>query len=392
MKIIVPPDQPENSQTLRVAVIGDPNVGKSSLINRLLRHKILPVSRKINTTRKNTLLVLTKDEFQIKFVDTPGVLHPEAKSRHCVPSSLVIDPDKAAGDVDLLGVVVDVKDKFRRNTLSKTVTKILHLHRNTPTILILNKVDAIVNKEGLLNTIVSLTNKQLEGKQIPVMSMKRTHTLSRRDNQTDFIDSVIKNFKTSREITGLSGSESEDTSTTVRGGAEAEEQTMSSGEASDEDDDLQLRRYLKRLDGCPESAVQGTGWSNFQEVFMVSALNDDGVDDLREYMFSCAKPGDWMYHSSVITDESPYKLAQNIVWEKMMDHVKFPVYELYPEIKLWQWDWDYDYLEIHMTITCSNTFLVASVVKEVSVIIEKAKEELRNLFKCNVKLHLLVKK
>lgn len=142
-----------------------------------------------------------------------------------------------------------------------------------------------MNKEGLLNTIVSLTNKQLEGKQIPVMSMKRTHRLSRRDNQTDFIDSVIKNFKTSREITGLSGSESEDTSTTVRGGAEAEEQTMSSGEASDEDDDLQLRRYLKRLDGCPESAVQGTGWSNFQEVFMVSALNDDGVDDLRVGIF-----------------------------------------------------------------------------------------------------------
>lgn len=134
-----------------------------------------------------------------------------------------------------------------------------------------------MNKEGLLNTIVSLTNKQLEGKRIPVMAIKRTHKLSRRDHQTDLIDSVIKNYKASKEIAGLSPGESEDTCITVGGEAKAEEETMSSGE----DDDLELKTYMKRLESCPESAVQGTGWSNFQEVFMISALNDDGVDDLR---------------------------------------------------------------------------------------------------------------
>ncbi|XP_062600231.1 GTPase Era, mitochondrial-like [Saccostrea cucullata] len=386
MKITLPPNQPDNSKILRMAIIGDPNVGKSTLINRLLQHKILPVSKKINTTRKNTLLVLTKDEYQIMFVDTPGVLNPKTKARHHVPSSLVLDPDKAADNVDLLGVVVDVKDKFRRNTLSKTVMRILHLHRNTPTILILNKVDSVVNKKGLLNTVISLTNKELDEKKIPLWMDKRTHKLRRREQQEDFVDSVIEKYKASKGSSGQSSSPLEDTG--VEGSNEewGEDQDVSS------DEDLEFRKYIERLKTCPETAVQKTGWSNFKEIFMVSALKDDGVDDLRDYMFSCAKPGDWLYHSSVLTDESPYKLAENIVWEKMMDFVKFPVYELHPQIKLWRWDWEADRLDVVMNIECANKFLVATVAREIPVIVEKAVEELRNLFKCLVRLELLVLK
>ncbi|XP_061166317.1 GTPase Era, mitochondrial-like [Saccostrea echinata] len=384
MKITMPPNQPDNSKILRMAIIGDPNVGKSTLINRLLQHKILPVSTKINTTRKNTLLVLTKDEYQIIFVDTPGVLNPKTKARHRVPSSLVVDPDKAADNVDLLGVVVDVKDKFRRNTLSKTVMKILHLHRNTPTVLILNKVDAVVNKKGLLNTIISLTNKELNEKKIPLWMDKRTHKLTRREQQEDFIDSVIEKYKASKTSSGQSSSKSEETCAEDTSEEQDEEQDVSS------DEDLDFRKYIARLNTCPETAVQKTGWSNFKEVFMVSALKDDGVDDLRDYMFFCAKPGNWQYHSSVLTDESPYKLAENIVWEKMMDFVKFPVYELHPQIKLWRWDWETDRLDVIMNIECGNKFLVATVAKEIPIIVEKAVEELRNLFKCLVRLELMV--
>eukprot|EP00105_Crassostrea_gigas_P041029 XP_019925177.1 PREDICTED: GTPase Era, mitochondrial-like [Crassostrea gigas] len=113
----------------------------------------------------------------------------------------------------------------------------------------------------------------------------------------------------------------------------------------------------------------------------------DSEDD---YILSCAKPGDWEYHSSIITSESPYKLAENIVWEKMMDFVEFPVYELHPKINNWEWDQNFDQLDISMEIKCPNKFIQAEVVKKVPTIVETARAELRNLFKYNVNLNLRV--
>ncbi|XP_022340965.2 GTPase Era, mitochondrial-like [Crassostrea virginica] len=388
-KLMLKPNQPENAKTLKVAIIGDPNVGKSTLTNRLLKHKILPVSRKANTTRKNTLLVYTEDEYQIEFVDTPGILEPRAKERHHVPSSMAISPDKAASEVDLLGVVVDVKDKFRRNTLSKTVIKILHLHRDVPSILILNKVDAVVNKTVILNSIASLTNKRLGQQKIPVQKYKKTHELISEKQQENFIDSVIANYKT-KSGANRSPTESEgDSSVGMVGEGQGTEE--GAGKESEHD---QWRKYLQRLQKCPDSTVENTGWSNFQDIFIVSALKDDGVDALRDYILSCAKPGNWDYHSSVITCESPNTLAENIVWEKMMDFVKFPVYELEPKITELQWNGNIYWLEIKMDIKCPNKFVQAEVVKEMASIAEEAKAELRSLFKFNVhlKLRVLVKK
>lgn len=319
-------------------------------------------------------------------MDTPGILAPEAKARHRVPSTVAVDPEKAASEVDLLGVVVDAKDKFRRNTLSKTVTKILHLHRNTPSILILNKVDGVLNKRSLLNTVASLTNKQLESQPIPILTNRKTHHLTKEKQQQKYIDSVIEKYKASKE-----GAVNEGQGHIESDGRNNVRRTEHEGEGTEElSPDEEWQSFVKKLENCPESAINTTGWSNFQEVFIVSALKDDNVDDLRDYILSCAKPGDWEYHSSIITSESPYKLAENIVWEKMMDYVEFPVYELHPKINNWEWDQNFDQLDISMEIKCPNKFIQAEVVKKVPTIVETARAELRNLFKYNVNLNLRV--
>ena len=77
---------PHNSRFARVSIIGMPNVGKSSLLNRIINHPVSAVSSKVNTTREQTVGCLTKDNIQIEFIDTPGILplslfHPQRDAK-----------------------------------------------------------------------------------------------------------------------------------------------------------------------------------------------------------------------------------------------------------------------------------------------------------------------
>jgi GTP-binding protein Era len=67
---------PENFHSGYVAVVGLPNVGKSTLLNKLLHYKISIVSAKPQTTRRNVLGILNDKNYQIVFIDTPGILKP----------------------------------------------------------------------------------------------------------------------------------------------------------------------------------------------------------------------------------------------------------------------------------------------------------------------------
>jgi hypothetical protein len=78
----LPPEVAPNQRSLNVAIVGEPNVGKSTLVNRLLRRKVSAVSPKQNTTRDRVLGVLTEGNIQLVFYDTPGF----------VPASGVRDP------------------------------------------------------------------------------------------------------------------------------------------------------------------------------------------------------------------------------------------------------------------------------------------------------------
>ncbi|XP_077867789.1 GTPase Era, mitochondrial-like [Saccoglossus kowalevskii] len=75
------PDQPENAEVLKVAVIGTPNCGKSTLTNQLMGRWVSSVSSKAHTTRQRTTAILTENNTQIIFLDTPGMVNVRKAKR-----------------------------------------------------------------------------------------------------------------------------------------------------------------------------------------------------------------------------------------------------------------------------------------------------------------------
>jgi GTP-binding protein Era len=117
-----------------VTVVGRPNVGKSTLINSFLGEKILIVSDKPQTTRNRIHAILTTDEAQLIFIDTPGMHRP----RHKLGGYMVKVALEALREVDLIFFVVEATappgngDRYLANFFSKT---------GTPVFLVVNKMD-----------------------------------------------------------------------------------------------------------------------------------------------------------------------------------------------------------------------------------------------------------
>jgi len=148
-----------------VALVGRPNVGKSTLLNHLLKQKLAITSRKPQTTRHTMLGVDTDGENQAIYVDTPGI-HEHADRE--INRRMVRSATSVLGDVDLVIMVID-RDQW--TAADELVLR--HVRRSgTPTLAVINKVDQIRPKELLLPVIDRLNQLGCFEAIIPVSALK----------------------------------------------------------------------------------------------------------------------------------------------------------------------------------------------------------------------------
>jgi len=135
-----------------VAVVGRPNVGKSTLINHILGQKLNITSRKPQTTRHTLLGIKTDEDCQAIYVDTPGIHKGQKKALNRMMNR---SAESVISDVD---VIVFVVDKFKWTEEDQYVLEKLQ-RAECPIILVINKVDQLDDKEKLLPYIEDLSKK-----------------------------------------------------------------------------------------------------------------------------------------------------------------------------------------------------------------------------------------
>ena len=160
-----------------VAIIGRPNVGKSTLLNQILGQKIVITTDKAQTTRKRIKGILTKDEGQIVFVDTPGVHKPLNK----LGEFLLDEAKVAVPDADVILFLVDGSDPAGKG--DKWIAQNI-LQTKIPIIIVMNKVDKIKKPEKVEQNL--LTYKTLFEENLPVVKVSAKTGRN--------IDTLIKNI------------------------------------------------------------------------------------------------------------------------------------------------------------------------------------------------------
>lgn len=149
-------NNPSNQETACgfVAIIGEPNAGKSTLLNALIGEKISIVSPKVQTTRTRTLGIMCHEHAQICFVDTPGIFNPSKKNN--MEQAIVASAFEGMVDADLLLLLVDVSKKSQQGLFD--VLDQITQRTASKVILVLNKVDKI-SRDNLLALSQTINEK-----------------------------------------------------------------------------------------------------------------------------------------------------------------------------------------------------------------------------------------
>ena len=127
-----------------IAVVGRPNVGKSTLINKLVNEKVAIVSDKAGTTRDTIKGILNFNDNQYIFVDTPGIHKP----KHLLGEHMTNSAVRVLKDVDVIAMVIDASQEISTGDLF--VLEKVKEARKTPRVLIVNKIDKINDEELIL--------------------------------------------------------------------------------------------------------------------------------------------------------------------------------------------------------------------------------------------------
>ena len=153
-----------NLKSGTIAIVGRPNVGKSTLLNRLIGEKISIVSRKAQTTRHRIMGILTRPDAQFVFVDTPGF---QTRHTNALNRAMNRGVKQALSDVD---VVVFVMDADHFDARDKTVVDLLPEDR--PVVLAINKVDQCKDKSKLLPLLSDMADRYPFAAIVPVSAAR----------------------------------------------------------------------------------------------------------------------------------------------------------------------------------------------------------------------------
>ncbi|NXU37113.1 ERAL1 GTPase, partial [Drymodes brunneopygia] len=368
------PDQPQNPRVLRIAIIGAPNAGKSTLCNQLLGRKVFPVSKKVHTTRCKAWGVITHEDTQLIILDTPGLTNPLKAKRHNLEEAMLTDPWDSMKHADLVLVLVDVSDHWTRNSLSREVLECLSQFPHIPSVLVLNKVDALKKKFLLLEIATDLTEGTVNGKKLEVKSTFKQDSRSSAKIPLQITESKVPVSPCGQEKNQAQEGSSLDRSRDVGGAGTGEAQGP--------------KQY------GPKDLKEMKGWPHFQEIFMLAALRGEEVDTLKRYLLLQAKPGPWEFHSDVLTNQSPQEVCDNIIREKVLEYLPLEVpYGVTQVTEVWEEGECGELLIMQSLLVPREShkrMLIGREGKVISRIAREAGQDLMNAFLCDVHLKLKV--
>jgi GTPase len=142
-----------------VAIAGEPNVGKSTLTNRLLQERLSIVTAKPQTTRRKTIGILNGDGYQAVLVDTPGLMAPRYELHH----AMFREASEALGDADLVLFLVEPDSRVEVPSAVR--------ESRAPRFLVLNKVDLVTRKDDLLPILTAWNETGLFVELVPVSAL-----------------------------------------------------------------------------------------------------------------------------------------------------------------------------------------------------------------------------
>ena len=151
-----------------VAIVGEPNVGKSTLLNSILDEKLSIVASRPQTTRQRVLGILNRDDAQMIFLDTPGIINP----KYLLQEKMMQHAESAAVDADVILVLTDVS---RSDTLPAEVAALVAASRDKPILLAINKADTIFKPE-ILPLMAKFVQQGTFREIIPISALKRDNT------------------------------------------------------------------------------------------------------------------------------------------------------------------------------------------------------------------------
>lgn len=340
-------------------------------------------------------------------------------------------------------VVHDVGDEYARGRIDREILKCLFTHPEKETILVLNKIDKVKNKQVLLDLIAQLTGGRLNNKSFVSEQKKKPRF---KNAQFDYdamfartaeqLKIKLKNTEENSQIVDLMAElkECEDfllknlekIKVSEESTSEIEQRIKENEKARKENlptlskDNLlekikeispvefkkdlmqttDWHLYYQKLSSIGRLIHGQTHWPYFNQVFMTSASQNDGVEDLRRYLLSRAQPGPWVFSRCLLTDQMPRQLAEDCVREKMLEHLPDELgYVLQLETVFWEVN-DKGILSILInvipganktSVKRQTKILLSNGAMLLRRVAEDARQELERIFRSDVRLKLNVK-